>query len=132
MARIRPVGSGGGDPVSGGGGKRHKGRKPRAHHPRAKHPRAKHPRAHKAIPRGPAAEPVSAHSAWPHATAAPGAISPLTALDPTAPIPSEPLALTGAERGALHGALAAWGRQRDQALNRVWRRPGGLARLAGV
>ena len=59
------------------------------------------PRAHKAIPRGPAAEPVSAHSAWPHATAAPGAISPLTALDPAAPIPSEPLTLTGAERGAL-------------------------------
>ncbi len=129
MARIRPGGADDGEPASGGG-KPRKGRKPRRARPRVKHPRAA--KAPKAAQRGPAPEPVSAGGAWSHAAAAPGSISPLAPLDPAALVAPDPLTLTGAERGSVHEALAAWGRQRDQALNRVWRRPGGLVRPAGL
>jgi hypothetical protein len=132
MARIRPV-----DPGAaprGGHGRHHKGRH---HHPRAKHPRAKHPRAHKhPAAHAPAHEPVSVRSVWPQSAPTPGAIAALLALDPAARPAAEPLILTGAQHGAIHDlthdTLDAWTRQRDQALNRVARRPGGLTRLAGV
>jgi hypothetical protein len=33
---------------------------------------------------------------------------------------------------ALHDALDAWQHEQDRLLNRTWRRPGGLARPAGL
>lgn len=72
-------------------------------------------------------------SVWGHgAGAAVGAGEPLALLDPGAPPRDEPLALMGAERLALSDALSAWSHARDEAANRLWRRPGGLARLAGL
>lgn len=129
MARIRPVGSSGGSPTHSGGshGHRHKGR-----HPRVRHPRPRHPRAPKADNRAPTPEPVSAASAWSHTATTPGTIPPLMTLAPTATGAPSPLVLSGAQRGSLSVALAAWERQRDQALSRIWRRPGGLAHLAGT
>ena len=37
-----------------------------------------------------------------------------------------------AEGDSLHGALAAWQREQDRLANRAWRRPGGMARPAGM
>lgn len=40
--------------------------------------------------------------------------------------------LAGAEHGDLRAALAVWQREQDRLVNRAWRRPGGLARPAGL
>ena len=40
--------------------------------------------------------------------------------------------IMGAEGESLHGALAAWQREQDRLANRAWRRPGGMARPAGL
>lgn len=40
--------------------------------------------------------------------------------------------VAGAESDALLGALAAWQREQDRLANRAWRRPGGMARPAGL
>lgn len=40
--------------------------------------------------------------------------------------------LVGAEDGSLAGALTAWQREQDRLANRAWRRPGGMARPAGL
>jgi len=40
--------------------------------------------------------------------------------------------LVGAEDGSLAGALAAWQLEQDRLANRAWRRPGGMARPAGL
>ncbi len=40
--------------------------------------------------------------------------------------------LAGAEHGDLRAALAIWQREQDRLTNRAWRRPGGLARPAGL
>lgn len=40
--------------------------------------------------------------------------------------------LAGAEHGDLHAALGVWQREQDRLVNRAWRRPGGLARPAGL
>jgi hypothetical protein len=40
--------------------------------------------------------------------------------------------LMGAEGDSLQGALAAWQREQDRLANRAWRRPGGMARPAGL
>lgn len=37
-----------------------------------------------------------------------------------------------AEGDSLQGALAAWQREQDRLANRAWRRPGGMARPAGL
>lgn len=42
------------------------------------------------------------------------------------------LEIAGAKNDALLGALAAWQREQDRLANRAWRRPGGMARLAGL
>ncbi|HET9111492.1 MAG TPA: hypothetical protein VFN78_11755 [Ktedonobacterales bacterium] len=42
------------------------------------------------------------------------------------------LTLAGAEHAALREVFQAWNATRDQAANRAWRRPGGLARMAGL
>ena len=42
------------------------------------------------------------------------------------------LEVVGAEQGDIHQVLGAWERERDRVLNRAWRRPGGLARPAGL
>lgn len=40
--------------------------------------------------------------------------------------------IMGAEGETLRGALAAWQREQDRLANRAWRRPGGMARPAGL
>lgn len=69
-----------------------------------------------------------------HAPATVAGASP--ALELSAP-PSSGLAdvildLAGAGHASLHQTLTAWQREQDRVLNRAWRRPGGLARPAGL
>ncbi len=40
--------------------------------------------------------------------------------------------MMGAEGDSLQGTLAAWQREQDRLANRAWRRPGGMARPAGL
>lgn len=40
--------------------------------------------------------------------------------------------IMGAGGDSLQGALAAWQREQDRLANRAWRRPGGMARPAGL
>lgn len=40
--------------------------------------------------------------------------------------------LAGVEHGDLRAALGVWQREQDRLMNRAWRRPGGLARPAGL
>jgi hypothetical protein len=40
--------------------------------------------------------------------------------------------IAGAKGDSLFGALAAWQREQDRLANRAWRRPGGMARPAGL
>ncbi len=42
------------------------------------------------------------------------------------------LEVVGAESLTLQQTLALWQREQDRLLNRAWRRPGGLARPAGL
>jgi hypothetical protein len=42
------------------------------------------------------------------------------------------LEIAGADHATLRAALTAWQREQDRVLNRAWRRPGGLARPAGL
>lgn len=42
------------------------------------------------------------------------------------------LELVGAEHVTLRQTLTLWQREQDRTLNRTWRRPGGLARPAGL
>ena len=42
------------------------------------------------------------------------------------------LELVGAQHVTLHQTLTLWQREQDRTLNRTWRRPGGLARPAGL
>ena len=42
------------------------------------------------------------------------------------------IGIMGAEGDSLDGALAAWQREQDRLANRAWRRPGGMARPAGL
>jgi hypothetical protein len=42
------------------------------------------------------------------------------------------LDIVGDEHGSLQGTLAAWQREQDRLANRAWRRPGGMARPAGL
>lgn len=73
-----------------------------------------------------------AGSAW-HAVSAGIGASSLVPLDVGGAEPAGPLmTLAGAEHGSLGAALHAWGVAQDAAANRIWRRPGGLTRLAGL
>jgi hypothetical protein len=47
-------------------------------------------------------------------------------------LPDALLEIAGARDDTLLGALAAWQREQDRLANRAWRRPGGMARLAGL
>ena len=70
---------------------------------------------------------------WRAGAGAGAGVAPLLALEPTPSVADAALlTLAGAERGTLRDALKAWGAARDEAANRVWRRPGGLVRLAGL
>lgn len=40
--------------------------------------------------------------------------------------------LAGAQHADLRAALSVWQREQDRLVNRAWRRPGGLARPAGL
>jgi hypothetical protein len=71
-------------------------------------------------------------------SAATGATPPgMRALDLIAPGASSGLLdsvleIVGAETLTLQQALTLWQREQDRILNRAWRRPGGLARPAGL
>ncbi|HZC04226.1 MAG TPA: hypothetical protein VE338_01160 [Ktedonobacterales bacterium] len=78
------------------------------------------------------AERPSAGSAWSGAAGAGASVSPLLALTAGPPQAGAMLTLVGAEQTTLRDALQAWGAAQDQATNRAWRRPGGLARMAGL
>lgn len=121
MPHIRPAGADG-----------YKGPKPsRPRKPRKPaRSRAKRPRA--AAAPGLAPEPLATRSTWPRAAGAPGVITPLVTVDPDASVAPEPLTLTGAAHGTAGDSRAAFARERDAALNRMWRRPGGLRQLAGL
>lgn len=75
----------------------------------------------------------AADSVWRAGPGASAGVAPLFTLDPA---PSGTggalLTLAGAERGMLRDTLQVWGAARDEAANRMWRRPGGLMRLAGL
>ncbi|MBF6592159.1 MAG: hypothetical protein IVW57_16740 [Ktedonobacterales bacterium] len=75
-------------------------------------------------------------AAAPWRAGAHAASGPTPALELTAPTGAGPsdviLELVGAESGALRTALSAWQREQDRQANRAWRRPGGLARPAGL
>lgn len=139
MARIRPVGA----------GKPRRARRGAETSKRTSH-KARHAAQHKArraattrqattrqAATAPSAEHPAAGSAWSGMTASSASPTPLLTLRPDQP-PSElaTLTLAGAQQAtvhdALHQALQAWGAARDQAANRVWRRPGGLTRMAGL
>ena len=79
------------------------------------------------------AEHPAAGSAWHVSASAGGAASPLLALAADQPASAGViLTLVGAEQATLRDALQAWGAAQDEAANRAWRRPGGLARMAGL
>ncbi|HEU5348110.1 MAG TPA: hypothetical protein VFU63_05815 [Ktedonobacterales bacterium] len=40
--------------------------------------------------------------------------------------------IIGVEGSSLYGVLTAWQREQDRLTNRAWRRPGGMARPAGL
>jgi len=111
--------------------------KTRAHHPRQRHPHPPnvHPTSRATVGdpfgRGRATIPA----AGPHpALAASHAIE----LAATAPGSGSPglfdvvLELVGAQHATLRQTLTLWQREQDRTLNRTWRRPGGLARPAGL
>lgn len=115
-----------GKPHAGGHGKRKRRqmRRARRHTTHATHVAAET----RAVGERPAAGIV-----WQAGAGASAGVAPLLALDP-APSAADAalLTLAGAEHATLRGALQAWGVARDEAANRVWRRPGGLRRLAGL
>lgn len=71
-------------------------------------------------------------SAWQAAVASPGGAEPFVTLAPGQERARVALTLVGAEQTDLRDAFQAWGAARDLAANRVWRRPGGLVRMAGM
>ena len=106
--------------------------KPRAHHPRPPDVAPTHRdsagdaygRAHAAIPAaGPHTALAGSHAAELVATMAgtgsPGLFDVI-------------LELVGAEHATFRQTLTLWQREQDRTLNRTWRRPGGLARPAGL
>ena len=81
---------------------------------------ARHPTAGAQLP---LARPAGAHAA---------AVSGVEMLPAHAATGGAALDVIGASHLTLHDTLAAWQRQQDHALNRTWRRPGGLRRQAGL
>lgn len=128
MARIRPTGAG--NPRRT---RRGSGRGKRASHKRASRRAAHAPKPARQAPTATQmAERPAAGSAWGAVASLSARPTPLLTLRVDQSAPDELLALVGAEQATLHDALQAWGAAQDQAANRVWRRPGGLTRMAGL
>lgn len=128
MARIRPTGAG--KPRRT---RRDAGAGKRASHKRTSRRTAHAPKPARQAPTATqAAEHPAAGSAWGAVASLSVRPTPLLTLRADLPTPDELLALVGAEQATLHDALQAWGAAQDQAANRVWRRPGGLTRMAGL
>lgn len=110
--------------------------------PRPRHPRPKHPRAPDvpATRRATIADALGrTRSALPRVAAAAAGAAPARELAVPAERPGGDaglaavlIELAGVERGDLRVALAVWQREQDRLMNRAWRRPGGLARPAGL
>lgn len=109
-----------------------KSRKASAAKPRATHPRAA--RAHAASVPATTRAPLPAGSDPWHAAGHAGVgAAPLRELAANGTgLGDVLLELVGAEHGNLRAALTAWQREQDRLSNRAWRRPGGLARPAGL
>lgn len=128
MARIRPTGAG--KPRRT---RRDAGAGKRASHKRTSRRTAHAPKPARQAPTATqAAERPAAGSAWGAVASLSVRPTPLLTLRADLPTPDERLALVGAEQATLHDVLQAWGMAQDQAANRVWRRPGGLTRMAGL
>lgn len=128
MARIRPTGAG--KPRRT---RREAGAGKRASHKRTSRRTAHAPKPARQAPTATqAAERPAAGSAWGAVASLSVRPTPLLTLRADLPTPDELLELVGAEQATLHDALQAWGTAQDQAANRVWRRPGGLTRMAGL
>lgn len=130
MARIRPTGAG--QPRRAAATNKRKSGKRKAQ--RAAHHAST---ARQAMAPTLSAEHTAAGSAWSGMTAPSASLTPLLALHPDqASAALATLTLAGAQRAspqdALHQALQAWGAAQDQAASRMWRRPGGLTRMAGL
>ncbi|HEX9036965.1 MAG TPA: hypothetical protein VF808_08245 [Ktedonobacterales bacterium] len=150
MARIPPVGSGGGSPPKGGKphhhrprhhhrkGRHHKGRR---HHPHHRKPKTLHPHGYHQSGAVPAAEAGASRD--------PGDDKVNPAVGGGGPGPAREIAadtlggnvdsgllgavLQLAGSGDLSGsALATWQREQDRISNRQWRRPGGMQRMGGL
>ena len=112
--------------------------------PKPKHPRQKHPRA----PDVPATHRATVADTTGHTRSGPPRSGASAASGSTTPTRELPLPagrtsgdsglaavlieLAGVEHGDLRAALAVRQREQDRLVNRAWRRPGGLARPAGL
>ncbi|GEM_PF-866948 len=139
MALYNPGGGGsGGSGSNGGGGHPRKRHKKTTHHKRTRH--AKGRGRKQRTPNVP--ETTQAHvgqtfggegklpQTGPHTSM--GAAETLELTAQTGGLPNILLELTGSERGTLRATLTAWQREQDRQANQAWRRPGGLARPAGL
>ncbi|MEO7001905.1 MAG: hypothetical protein ABI068_08765 [Ktedonobacterales bacterium] len=141
MVHTKPPGGGG----SGGGShRRHGGGKPKSHKRRSSHKRQTHPRVHHTHHTRAPAVPVAQQAHVGQTLGGEGGLprqghtgsGPSPALALAAPFGSglfdALLEVVGAEHLTVRGMFEAWQREQDRAFNRSWRRPGGLARPAGL
>ncbi len=136
MAKIEPVGTGGAGGSSGSGsgtGKKTKRRKSSGRHTtRTRHPRAPNVAATShahigATLGGEGRLPTSG------ARVTIGAAETMELAPPfAASLLDVVLDVVGAEHFTLRETLSGWQREQDRLINRAWRRPGGLARPAGL
>ena len=91
------------------------------------------PATHRATATSPdAGQPRGIPTTAPHAIASGTAALDLTAPAATSSLADAILEIVGADHATLRSALAAWQGEQDRIANRAWRRPGGLARPAGL
>ena len=110
--------------------------KPRAHHPRQHHPRPPDVApTHRATVGDTFGRGHTLPAAGPHPILAGSHAVELAATASGAGSPGlfdVVLELVGAEHATFRQVLSLWQREQDRILNRAWRRPGGLARPAGL
>lgn len=99
---------------------------------KAKKPKKPKPKHWHNQPKSPATAPSDAGDPWKTAHAATGGEMPFVDLVADHPIGGTLLDLAGEGKIGLQTALAAWQRDQERITNRVWRRPGGLQRMAGL
>lgn len=142
MVYTKPPGGGG----TGGSSRRHRGCKLKSHHKRrgdSSHKRKTHPRVHHhtrapAVPTTTAAhvgQTFGGEGGLPRQAHTGSGAAPAIELAPpfgSSGLFDALLEVVGAEHLTVRGMFEAWQREQDRAFNRSWRRPGGLARPAGL